>query len=613
MLGGYTLIDPVAGDPPQEDYYVWGDVTIWGIGLITFGPPTAEQQAWLADPANYANLHSFPTDWISFGFPMSPGPIEIWGGGGMVDRVFITEQGVEGAQEWSIGGLTGTSTFYFSDLSVINGTAAGETLTGTDAAETLNGLGGDDTLIGGGGSDALHGGSGNDRLVGGAGVDRLWGDAGDDLLEPGSDFAWVYIGPHANNEGIYFVDGGAGFDTLVLDYSSSEETQVISADLVFASSQVENVEAVAITGSRFSDVLTGSANADKLFGGGGFDVLKGGGGDDWLDAGAPGASSVGPIENGGYSTFDAVSLDHLFTAGGGAPSVSFSIRQTETSVVDFGARPYAGNIFSFTVEDPGQLAYIDYVAGIGGNGSLGFTITDEDGVVVHWSPWSPTNPIVFPHAGTYFLTVDVVNFNYWDFATMDVTLTLEGAGVLTSNVLEGGAGNDTYVVYSSTDQVVEKAGEGVDTVRSGLSWSLGSNVENLTLTGTAAINGTGNSLANVITGNSASNVLTGGGGADRFAFTELGATDRIMDFSGRGRGQGDKIDLSAIDANSSTAANDAFNLVNKFTGKAGQVVTSYDQQSGLTSISLDVNGDKVPDMVIELLGQVNLTSADFIF
>jgi predicted dienelactone hydrolase len=47
MLGGYTLIDPVAGDPPPEDYYVWGDVTIWGIGLITFGPPTAEQQATL--------------------------------------------------------------------------------------------------------------------------------------------------------------------------------------------------------------------------------------------------------------------------------------------------------------------------------------------------------------------------------------------------------------------------------------------------------------------------------------------------------------------------------------------------------------------------------------
>jgi serralysin len=81
--------------------------------------------------------------------------------------------------------------------------------------------------------------------------------------------------------------------------------------------------------------------------------------------------------------------------------------------------------------------------------------------------------------------------------------------------LIGGTGNDTYIVDGPGDTVIERAGEGIDTVRSSASRTLDANVENLTLTGTAAINGTGNSLNNVITGNSASNTLNGGTGADR--------------------------------------------------------------------------------------------------
>jgi Ca2+-binding RTX toxin-like protein len=85
-------------------------------------------------------------------------------------------------------------------------------------------------------------------------------------------------------------------------------------------------------------------------------------------------------------------------------------------------------------------------------------------------------------------------------------------------VLTGGLGNDTYVVGAG-DTVVENPSEGTDTVKSALTYTLAlnPNVENLTLTGAAAINGTGNTRNNVLTGNSAANVLTGDTGNDTLA------------------------------------------------------------------------------------------------
>jgi Ca2+-binding RTX toxin-like protein len=101
-----------------------------------------------------------------------------------------------------------------------------------------------------------------------------------------------------------------------------------------------------------------------------------------------------------------------------------------------------------------------------------------------------------------------------------------------ANVLTGGAGSDTYVVGAG-DTVVEAANEGTDLVQSSVSWTLGANLERLTLTGTAAINGTGNSLSNVLTGNSAANVLAGGAGNDTLAGGLGNDTYRIN----RGEGQ----------------------------------------------------------------------------
>ena len=80
----------------------------------------------------------------------------------------------------------------------------------------------------------------------------------------------------------------------------------------------------------------------------------------------------------------------------------------------------------------------------------------------------------------------------------------------------GGNGNDTYVVDNASAMWSPRAAAGTDTVQSSLSYTLGANVENLTLTGAAAINATGNSLNNVLTGNGADNVFNGGAGGDSF-------------------------------------------------------------------------------------------------
>jgi Ca2+-binding RTX toxin-like protein len=107
----------------------------------------------------------------------------------------------------------------------------------------------------------------------------------------------------------------------------------------------------------------------------------------------------------------------------------------------------------------------------------------------------------------------LVGFNAINGTGNERANVLNGLLSLAGNSLAGGAGDDTYVIGSG-DTVAEVAGGGTDTVQTGLTHTLGANVENLTLTGAHTINGTGNGLNNTLMGNSSSNVLTGAGGND---------------------------------------------------------------------------------------------------
>jgi len=210
----------------------------------------------------------------------------------------------------------------------------------------------------------------------------------------------------------------------------------------------------------------------------------------------------------------------------------------------------------------------DQLAGVAGKADVGgmaggagddtYIVGDANDKVIEQA--GQGTDTVLSYAPSYTLSANVENITLSTGALnatgngLDNILTgnelankLDGAGGV--DLMKGGAGNDTYVVSQMGDKVVEASGQGVDTVKSSLSYQLGTYTENLTLTGTNNINGTGSAYGNVMVGNNANNtlkgmggndllfgakgndVMVGGDGTDKFVLKVAGAgTDTIKDF-----------------------------------------------------------------------------------
>lgn len=225
-----------------------------------------------------------------------------------------------------------------------------------------------------------------------------------------------------------------------------------------------------LSGTDDGDFIVGLEGNDLLFGGAGADSLLSGPGDDTLDGGADGDFLFGDLGN---DTLDGGAGDDMLV--GGAGDDTYVLDATGDAVgEDFDAGiDLVQSSITYTLGDNVENLTLTGMGNLNGTGnSLDNTITGNSG---------------------------------------DNVLD-GGAG---NDTLIGGAGNDTYVVDSAGDVVTENAGEGTaDLVHTSIDYTLGANVENLTLTGAGNINGTGNDLANVITGNDGNNVLTGGAGKD---------------------------------------------------------------------------------------------------
>ncbi|MCW1382099.1 calcium-binding protein [Novosphingobium sp. KCTC 2891] len=414
------------------------------------------------------------------------------------------------------------------------------TITGDDTANLLTGTAADDAIYGLGGADTLAGLAGDDWLDGGSGADAMSGGLGDDT---------------------YVVDV-TGDTTIEL---AGEGTDTVRASLSWV--LAANVENLVLTGSQ---AINGTGNAldNVLTGNGAVNILNGGAGNDWLDGGAGDDTLIGGAGNDVY-VVDSVGDKLVEASTEGRDTVRASLSWvladnfenlvlTGTSAID-GIGNNLGNAITGNDAD-NVLTGLDgndtLDGGAGADVMIGNTgddtfIVDNLGDQVIESADEGSDTV---RTGlSYLLGANVENL------TLTGTDAVDGTGnalanVLTGNTaanhlvglggadtldgkgggdtLEGGAGDDLYVVRGLDDVVIEDAGNGIDTVQADFTYVLGANVENLTLTGSAAIDGTGNALANVLAGNSAANVLTGGAGDDTYVVDNIG--DRTVEAASEG-------------------------------------------------------------------------------
>ena len=538
-------------------------------------------------------------------------------------------------------------------MATLIGTELRDIIFGSDGADLLSGLGGDDTLRGGNGDDILQGGSGDDTLIGGAGSDVFEGGDGNDtlVLTPGGRFT---------------LDGGAGNDTLVVEAVNGVALSFSVEAALAAGSSLTGVEAGRFTGANLNDVLGGTAGRDVMLGNGGDDILTGGGGADNLVGGEGddilrGGSGADTLYGG--AGFDLASF---FDETGGV-TVTLNVARQVDGVAEqmFEFEGLIGNAFAdvLTGDAAANRLYgeggadvlnggagadrmeggagndtyaVDHIAdlAIEANGqgtdlvysSVSFTL----GATSYVENLTLTGSADINGTGNGIANLIVGNSgaNSLDGGKGDDRLyggagaDILNGGVSGSDKMKGDEGNDVFHVNSSGDQVYEDKNEGTDLVYSSVSFMLGATqyVENLTLTGTANINGTGNGIANTLTGNSGNNALdggkagdvliggggrdtlTGGSGADVFVYKALSDStvansDLITDLS-----NSDFIDLSAIDANTTVGGVQHFSLVDAFTNTAGQVTLTYNSGTNITSLQADTNGDGVADMLVRITG-----------
>lgn len=544
--------------------------------------------------------------------------------GGAGNDVYLTDSANDAVVEAANAGtdeVRTTAASYALSANVENLTFAGAgafTGTGNDLANAI---------IGGSGANKLAGGAGNDVLVGGASNDVLDGGTGNDVMKGG-----------AGND-TYIVDSAADTVSELAGQGTDEvRTTLTSYTLGANLESLTFIGTGAFTGrgNELANTLNAGDGGATLFGGDSNDTLNGGAGGDYLDGGTggdkmsgAGGNDVYVVDNGGDIVIE--------TANNGTDEVrasigSYTLTANVENLVFTGNGNFVGggnagnNVITGSTTGTNRLfgmdgndtltggAFADSLDGgtgadrmIGGRGDDGY-IVDNVGDVVVENANEGTD--------TVYATVNYTLGANFENLRLSGTDPLSGAGNDAANTITGNAGANKLSGLGGNDYLY--GGDGNDTLDGGdgSDFLQADNGDDSLLGGAGNDTLYGNAGNDMLTGGAGKDTLVGGAGADRFVFGNgdlaklVGDSDTIADFT---RTDGDKIDLSQLDAIAGTASNDAFKFLGAgaFTKHAGEL--RVDMSGFYAVVSGDTNGDGVADFVLSVSkGSGTLLASDFV-
>ena len=409
----------------------------------------------------------------------------------------------------------------------LSGESGSDTLHGGEGEDLLYGNEGDDQLYGDAGNDTLRGGAGDDELTGGAGVDTISGEAGNDYLVmdaqdtlrggAGDDIYAVFDKALiAGREGSIVEAAGEGSDWLLIrgsyDLASLSNVENLR---IFAEEGASNAvyEGKGTSADNTLESTDGNFSV-RLFGYGGNDLLMSGSDGSVLDGGA----GIDVLQ--GYTATAGANANTTYYTT--AVAGDAGVMTTEDTIREFE--------FSSLYLTTGQSGGVDtlYLDGVGIS-TAGLTL--DTGLYA-----ARVENMEFNNFSVSFTVLGNYENNILDASKSATTetITLRGGfgddtligslgddvldGESGNDIMRGGEGDDTYHTELESEQVIELAGEGTDTVIASRSFTLGANIENLDLVGGSQFQGRGNELDNVIrafdSGDTFGQKLYGGDGND---------------------------------------------------------------------------------------------------
>ena len=525
----------------------------------------------------------------------------------------------------------------------ITGSATGDAnaniIISDGAGHTLTGRGGADVLTGGGGADVFAYEALSDTALPNYdtitdfthGVDSLRLTP---LITNATKLTLVTDG---TNKFLYIDQNGDGTsDGLVLSQGQGlEVTDIVTGNANFGFTVYGSGSGDVLTGGAGKDVIAGYGGADTIRGGGGADILYGGagadtfvygagdsilGGWDFISDFATGTDkiNISAADNGNVviAHFGSTNFLYFGASSGNAVQVNGDLNVDDLIVSgavtgvtifgDFGTETLRGGSGKDVLI--GGTGNTTLIGGVGADILYGGGGND----VFLYTAISHSNMTAFDLIFGFDYGHDKIDISAIDGGK--ITLARFEGNTFVYSAPDGGGNLQAVVAVQGTQLQVSDliisggANQAFNIVGDGNNHAVADTL--VGLGGNDILYGLDGS--DTLTGGRGADFLVGGTGADTFVFTAVAdsspfASDLIFDFS---TAQGDKISLTAIDANSATGANEAFTVVTAFSHVAGQLVIATPDASGYYHVSGDVNGDGVADFVIAVNATTTLSASD---